>query len=692
MKFNPLFLPGNNSVVGSGNSKQSKFNSPSYLFSDIIRLLNDSQPGQKIPMQGENVNTDGSNLFLASQTIKSLLAGENTEITPLVSNGITEVKTVKDNSDPGTTMSINENGQINIPASDSGLEAFLENLFSSLPDSGGIKLNNAADGKIIEGGNNSAGSKLSHNIIDLLKNKDNLTLNINLLNDSALNFNDKQQLVSKVFGTAGDENKSELPAAGEKSSLNRELEKIASLLFGLLSGASPLAQTGTAEQGGEQNTTIKALAPGGSEDAKREIKDTILGLLKEDKPVTLNFNLGDEKLKLEITAGTGESVNPSVSGTQEIKSVQQDLIKPDGTNALNNPGPGNAVKTGEPVQGEKNVSANKSGTKNFNLKITSDSEGKDIKNTGALKELLQKLGADKEDGMKIYTSGNKSPVKSEAPNTVRTAAVENNSNIVVNNTLTGTPVAKPEIPAQPAPDPVTQEDTAKNTAESIAQTAGDAGKKQADVNKNIEKPDVVSGKQAQDSAAGKIVAGLNESTDKESSGESKEDKRFLFDAGTAQVQGKQGAVKNDTAKILPNTNGDGSLPVKAENLMGEISRFLQQGESKSVVLKLKPDTLGKVKIVLDVVDKVVHANIQVENEAVKQVIQGNINTLRQTLNLSGLQLSGFNVSLNSNESGEGRSYGSKKKQPHSGTGSKLTGDVELASVKSMGYNTYDFLA
>lgn len=715
MKFNPLFLPGNNSVAGSGSSKQSKLNSPSYLFSDIIRLLNDSQPGQKTPLQEENANSDGNSLFFASKTIKNLLAVNDAEITSLVNNGAAGLKQVKDNPAGENAMSIDANGQINIPASDSGLEVFLQNLLNSLPGDG-IKLKEVNGNGINAGDNLSVGSKLRRNLIDLLKNKDTLTLNIDLLNNSALNFNDKQQLVSKVFNTAENEGNPNLPANGEKNSLNHELEKIASLLFGLLSGQNSLTQTGVAEQTGKPNTSVEPVTPGGSEGAKKEIKDTILGLLKEDKPVTLNFNLGDEKLKLEITANAGETINNSIDGTQETGTVQQDISKSGDTidavslvqagskniagdipvnnlnNALNNPGPGNAVKTGEPVQGEKNVSTNETGTKNFNLKITSESGDNNTQNTAALKELLQKLGADKEEGMKIFTSGNKTVLKSQPQNQAKVVTGEKTSASGINNTLPPTPGAQTEIPAQQLPASETTQDTGKKVTESIAQAVGDANKKQADGNKTIDKSGEVSANKSTESAGGKIVAGLNESAEKNTSDESKDDKRFLFDAGTAQLQGKQGQVKNDLSKIFANTNAENSIPVKAENLMGEISRFMEQGESKSVVLKLKPDTLGKVKIVLDVVDKVVHANIQVENEAVKQVIQGNINTLRQTLNLSGLQLSGFNISLNSNESGEGKSYGNKKKSTHPGTGSKVPGEIELASIKSMGYNTYDFLA
>ncbi|HED06993.1 MAG TPA: flagellar hook-length control protein FliK, partial [Ignavibacteria bacterium] len=125
--------------------------------------------------------------------------------------------------------------------------------------------------------------------------------------------------------------------------------------------------------------------------------------------------------------------------------------------------------------------------------------------------------------------------------------------------------------------------------------------------------------------------------------------------------------------------------------LNEISRLFEKGESKSVVLKLKPDTLGQVKILLDVVDKFVNVNIQVNNESVKQMVQNNINTLVQTLNLSGLHLSSLNVSINNYENKENKSDSEKKKSSTSRFQQKISEDVNTINTKSMGYNTYDFL-
>ncbi|HUX60319.1 MAG TPA: flagellar hook-length control protein FliK, partial [Ignavibacteriaceae bacterium] len=151
------------------------------------------------------------------------------------------------------------------------------------------------------------------------------------------------------------------------------------------------------------------------------------------------------------------------------------------------------------------------------------------------------------------------------------------------------------------------------------------------------------------------------------------------------------ALKNDAPVQLPSLSAEVMKTVKANELMNEINRFVQQGNSKSALLKLDPENLGKVKIVLDVVDKSVHASVEVENENVRQIVQNNINELKQSLNLSGLQLSSVNVSLNNNDENTNKSLTQKKKSGYNQYERKIEEPAGAVSSKSMGYNTYDYL-
>ena len=139
------------------------------------------------------------------------------------------------------------------------------------------------------------------------------------------------------------------------------------------------------------------------------------------------------------------------------------------------------------------------------------------------------------------------------------------------------------------------------------------------------------------------------------------------------------------------TSSESIRTVKPSDLPNEVSNLLQSSDTKSVILNLDPDSLGKVKIVLDLTDKSVRANIQVENEGAKQAVQNNINELKQSLNLNGLQLGSINISLNNNDDKTNKSLFQKKKSSYNQYNSKVEAAENSISSKSMGYNTYDYL-
>ncbi|MDP4195401.1 MAG: flagellar hook-length control protein FliK [Bacteroidota bacterium] len=130
--------------------------------------------------------------------------------------------------------------------------------------------------------------------------------------------------------------------------------------------------------------------------------------------------------------------------------------------------------------------------------------------------------------------------------------------------------------------------------------------------------------------------------------------------------------------------------VKAAEVMKEISGFIQKNDSHSITLKIDPESLGSVKIALDVVDKIVHANIEVENEAAKKMVENNLNQLYNSLNQNGVQFSSINISLANHEQKQQKSFNPKRKMFQS----EQDGDYDDKSVsdgRKMGYNTYEYL-
>ena len=132
--------------------------------------------------------------------------------------------------------------------------------------------------------------------------------------------------------------------------------------------------------------------------------------------------------------------------------------------------------------------------------------------------------------------------------------------------------------------------------------------------------------------------------------------------------------------------------IKPSQILNEISSFIKKGEVKSLVLKLTPENLGKVKVEVNMVDSVMHANIEVENESVKQTIQTNFNQLRTALTQSGITVAGLTISLNNG--GEKNTKASEPKRKTSvGSQAIKTEEQSMVTIpKKMGYNTYEYLA
>jgi flagellar hook-length control protein FliK len=92
-------------------------------------------------------------------------------------------------------------------------------------------------------------------------------------------------------------------------------------------------------------------------------------------------------------------------------------------------------------------------------------------------------------------------------------------------------------------------------------------------------------------------------------------------------------------------------------------------------------------------ESVMTTSIEVENESVKQVVQNNIDSLRQTLQQNGIQLSSFSVSLSQQHEQKtpGKSGGKKEKYQENDEVKSAAGEKKTKS-KKMGYNTYEYLA
>ncbi|MGE5352068.1 MAG: flagellar hook-length control protein FliK [Acidobacteriota bacterium] len=202
---------------------------------------------------------------------------------------------------------------------------------------------------------------------------------------------------------------------------------------------------------------------------------------------------------------------------------------------------------------------------------------------------------------------------------------------------------------------------------------------------------------AKDSAKGEMNSSSKEQNhqnpDGTASGEHLESKGKIqeehpFTIGTQLKTGEDSFSVKRTIDSSP--FGEAAKTVKAAEVMKEISKFIQQGDKNSIVLKIDPENLGTVKIALDLADKVVHANIEVENESARKLMENNLNQLYNSLNQSGIQLNSINISLAHQEQKQGKTPGQKRRN-FMDEGNKDADDIGELRQKEMGYNTYDYL-
>lgn len=131
--------------------------------------------------------------------------------------------------------------------------------------------------------------------------------------------------------------------------------------------------------------------------------------------------------------------------------------------------------------------------------------------------------------------------------------------------------------------------------------------------------------------------------------------------------------------------------VKAPEVMKEITDFISKGETKSIVLKIDPENLGKVKIVVEMTEKMVSANIEVENENVKKAVLNNLDNLKNSLAQNGVQLNSVNVNLPGYEQKNPKQMQPKKRQFAGFDEEEIIDESKAQNSKSWGYNTYEYV-
>ncbi|MFN3694298.1 MAG: flagellar hook-length control protein FliK, partial [Ignavibacterium sp.] len=114
-------------------------------------------------------------------------------------------------------------------------------------------------------------------------------------------------------------------------------------------------------------------------------------------------------------------------------------------------------------------------------------------------------------------------------------------------------------------------------------------------------------------------------------------------------------------------------------------------QSHSVEIKLSPEELGSIKILLDTNDNNVSAKIEVGNEHTKAIVVNNLSQLKESLNQQGINLNNVNVTVSSEEQRNPEQTKQKSKKKSQNVNSEVEITEEKKTVRNLGYNTYEYL-
>ncbi|MCB9258035.1 MAG: flagellar hook-length control protein FliK [Ignavibacteriales bacterium] len=133
--------------------------------------------------------------------------------------------------------------------------------------------------------------------------------------------------------------------------------------------------------------------------------------------------------------------------------------------------------------------------------------------------------------------------------------------------------------------------------------------------------------------------------------------------------------------------------VKSVEVIKEITNFISKQEKGSLSLEIRPEHLGKMKITLDTADNILKGRIEVDSEQSKQLIERNLDKLHSQLSENGIQLSSLNISLgNPKQKNEKMGNGESNKNNRENVSSEIDETKDEQQKKSLGYNTYEYIA
>ena len=126
--------------------------------------------------------------------------------------------------------------------------------------------------------------------------------------------------------------------------------------------------------------------------------------------------------------------------------------------------------------------------------------------------------------------------------------------------------------------------------------------------------------------------------------------------------------------VSPNTFGEGLLSVV---------EFMTDGKSSEVRIIVEPPALGRVDVSLVASANGVEALFRVDNEALRQMVQNQLDSLKESLEAQGIHVSGLTVDIRNGEGESGRNErgsGSRRKGADSEDDGEIAEDTRIARL------------
>lgn len=175
---------------------------------------------------------------------------------------------------------------------------------------------------------------------------------------------------------------------------------------------------------------------------------------------------------------------------------------------------------------------------------------------------------------------------------------------------------------------------------------------------------------------------------KDAAGPKTVDNVNLFQNVVTSTETNPEVLKSEHTGLLSKTSE--KLPVNSNYLLdqisGKINAALKNGENR-VSMQLHPPELGKINIELSMKDNQLRAVVIAETVQVKQVLESNIEQLRNTLEVQNIEVEKFSVHVGQ----DGKQFASLLRENNQGKGNKQTGEGDSEQGEGGVPSTHEIL-